>query len=207
MFLSSAEGDVRELLELPQGCQGTFRGSGGKVVFLSRHCSGKGPQLAWRGEPPGFSRVAVGFLTRYDGDLRDPLVGPQGGSVSTRVTRGPSVFLCSRCRGQGPHLQLRPEPLGSSPGPTLIQGVPLGHPLGSQGLIYCGAIHVHSPLEPKKQCRLPVGLTIGIVGFHQRRHRAVTAAILFSFDPRSYRRVSAGESGVSGVHWDIGGLL
>ena len=52
------------------------------MVFLLRHCSGKGPQLAWRGEPPGFSRVAVGFLTRYDGDLRDPLVGPQGGSVS-----------------------------------------------------------------------------------------------------------------------------
>ena len=61
VFLSSADGDVRELLEVPQGCQGPFQGSGGKVGFLSRHDSGKGPQIALRGESPGFSQVAVGF--------------------------------------------------------------------------------------------------------------------------------------------------
>ena len=45
--------------------------------------NGKGPQIALRGESPGFSHVAAGFLLSYDGDLSDPLVGLQGGPVST----------------------------------------------------------------------------------------------------------------------------
>ena len=60
MFLSSRDGNVRELLELHQGCQGPFQATRGKVGFLSRHCSRKGPHLALRGESPGFSRVAAG---------------------------------------------------------------------------------------------------------------------------------------------------
>ena len=43
--------------------------------FLSRRPRRKGPQLALRGESPGFSRVAVGFLWSEDGDLRDPHMG------------------------------------------------------------------------------------------------------------------------------------
>ena len=82
MFLLRAGGDIGELLELPQGCQGPFRGSGGKVRFLSRRLIGKGPQLAWRGESPGFSRVAAGFFSSYDREIRDQLVGPDGGRVS-----------------------------------------------------------------------------------------------------------------------------
>ena len=39
-------------------------------VIGSRRLSGNGPHLAWRGEPPGFSRVAAGAL-----DLRR---GPEG---------------------------------------------------------------------------------------------------------------------------------
>ena len=39
--------------------------------FFSRRRSGKGPQLAWRGDSTGFSQVAAGFLSMYDGDLRD----------------------------------------------------------------------------------------------------------------------------------------
>ena len=78
MFLLRADGDIGELLELPKGCQGPFQGSGGKVGFLSRHRSGKRPQLALRGESPGFSQVAMRFLSSYDGDLRDRLAGPQG---------------------------------------------------------------------------------------------------------------------------------
>ena len=80
MFLSSGDGYVRELLELPKGCQVPLRGSRGNVGFLSRLCSGKGPHLALRGESPGFSRVAagnLGFLLSCDGELRDPLVLPQ----------------------------------------------------------------------------------------------------------------------------------
>ena len=123
VFLSSADGDVGYLLELPQGCQRPFWGSGGKLGFLSRSLSGKGPQLALRGESPSSSRVAVGFLLSYDRDTRDPPVGFQGGPTSTRVVRRPSGLLCSHCRGRGPHLELRSEPQGSSPGPTWISGL------------------------------------------------------------------------------------
>ena len=122
MFLSSADGDVGELFELPQGCQGPFWGSGVKGGFLSRRHSRKGPQLAWRGESPGFSRVVAGLLSSYNGDLRDLLVGPQGSPVSTRVMRGHSGFLCSLCQGPGGLLELRSESQGSSPGPTKISG-------------------------------------------------------------------------------------
>ena len=38
--------------------------------MASKRLSGNGPHLAWRGEPPGFSRVAAGAL--------DLLRGPQG---------------------------------------------------------------------------------------------------------------------------------
>ena len=83
MFLSSVEVDIGELLELPQGCQGQLGGSGEKVGFLWRHRSGKRPQLALKGESPDFRRVTAGLLSSYDVDLRDPLVEPQGGPVST----------------------------------------------------------------------------------------------------------------------------
>ena len=85
----------------------------------------KGPNLALKGESPGFSRVSagnLGFLSSYDGDLRDPLVWPQESPVSMRVARGLSGFLCSRCWGRGPHLEFRLEPQCSFPVLTLNSG-------------------------------------------------------------------------------------
>ena len=124
-FLLSGDGYVGELLELPKGCQESFRGSRGKVGFLSRLCSRKRPHLALRGESPGSSRVAagkLGFLLSCDGDLRDPLVLPQESQVSIRVARGLSGFLCSPCKGKGPHLKLNLQPECSSPVLTWISG-------------------------------------------------------------------------------------
>ena len=92
------------------------------MVFLSRCRSGKGPQLTLRGGPPGFYRVAVGFLSSYDSDPWDSLVGPQGGPDSTRVPRAPLGFLCSHCWCRGPHLELRPEPQVISPEQAWISG-------------------------------------------------------------------------------------
>ena len=77
--------------------------------FLSRRHSRKGPQLALKGESACLSRVGAGFLSNYDGDLRDRLVGPQGGAVSKRVARDPLGFLCIRCPGPGPYQELSPE--------------------------------------------------------------------------------------------------
>ena len=60
----------RELLELQHDCERLFGSSRSHVSLASRHLRGNGPHLAWRGEPPGFYRVAAGAL-----DLR---WGPQG---------------------------------------------------------------------------------------------------------------------------------
>ena len=69
-------------------------------------------------ESPGFSRVLagnLGFLSSYNGDMRDPLVLPQESQASMRVERGLSRFLSSQCRVLGPHLELRPEAQCSPP--------------------------------------------------------------------------------------------
>ena len=125
LFLSSGDGYVVELLELPQGCLVPIRDSKGKVGFLSRRLTGKGPHLPLRGESPGFSPVApanMGFLSSYNRDLKDPLMGTHASPVSKRVVRGLSGFLCSRCHGRGPHMELRLEPQDSFPVPTRISG-------------------------------------------------------------------------------------
>ena len=79
MFFSSGDVYVGELLKFHQGCQGPFQGSRGRVGFVSRSRSGKGPHLTLSGESHGFSRVAagnLGFLLSYNGDLKDSLVLP-----------------------------------------------------------------------------------------------------------------------------------
>ena len=45
--------------------------------------------------------ASVGFLTRYDGDLTEPLVWRQGSQVSMRVARGNASLLLSHGRGIG----------------------------------------------------------------------------------------------------------
>ena len=149
VFLSSGVGYVAELLELPQGCQRPFQGSRVNVGFLSRHHSEKGPHLTLRGESSGFSRVTagkLGFLSSNDGDLRDPLMWPQESPVSLRVATGLSGFLSSRCQVLGPHLELRLEPQGSSLVLTWISAF-LWSFKGESGLVSCGAMQVHFPLE------------------------------------------------------------
>ena len=64
-------------------------------------------------------------------------------------------------------------------------------------------MHFRSPFELEKQCQASFQVDIGMGGFVSRCHRAVTSAIVFLVDPWGDRRVSAGESGVSGVDWVI----
>ena len=84
-LLSSCNGDFRERLLLPQGSQVSFRVARGSVVFLSNHCRGIGPYFILRQKSHGVSRVEAGcfeFLSRCDGDLREPLMLPQGSQAS-----------------------------------------------------------------------------------------------------------------------------
>ena len=125
---------VGELVELRKGCHILFRGSRGKVGFLSRCCSGKGPHLALRGECPCFSQVVAGylkFLSSSNGDLRDPLVFPAKSQASIRVASGFSGFLSSWCRGIGtPWVETGTSGLLSRSDMAL--GVPMGFQQGSQ---------------------------------------------------------------------------
>ena len=167
--------------ELPQGCQGPFRGSRGKVGFLSRSHIAKGPHLALRGESPGFSRdvaANVGLLSCLDGDFRDLLMGPQENQVSKHVARGLSGFLCSHGWGGGTHwswgqkLRVSLQCQYGSRGSSEVS-------IGQSVLISCGDMQVCSLLELEKQFQASCRVDIGISGFLSRCQRAVTPAIVF----------------------------
>ena len=59
-FLWSGDGYLWRLLGFHKGCQVPFLLPRGNVGFLRKHCSIKGPHLAWRGEFHGFCGVVVG---------------------------------------------------------------------------------------------------------------------------------------------------
>ena len=120
-FLSSGDGYVGELLELQEGCERPFGSSRVCVGLPSRRLSGNGPHLAWRGEPPGFLELWQ-VLSTYDGELSDPLWGPQERPVPIEVLGGLSGFLSHRCRGLRPSVESVPEPEDSSPVLTWILG-------------------------------------------------------------------------------------
>ena len=61
-------------------------------------------------------------LSTYDGDLRDPLWGPQERPVPIRVARGLSGFPSCQCRGLTTCVESVPEPEVSSPVLTWILG-------------------------------------------------------------------------------------
>ena len=87
-----------------------------------RCCRGKGLHLEMTGEPRGFSRVAAGFSC-YNGELRKPLVSPQGSPISMRVEREIWGLHSSNCRANRPHLGLCPETTCTSPVVTGISGL------------------------------------------------------------------------------------
>ena len=83
-FHSSCHGDLRDPLVLPQQSQVSFQIVRGSVGLLSNYFQGIGPLLAWKRESRGVSQVAVdsfGFVSSFDGDLREPLMLPQGSQV------------------------------------------------------------------------------------------------------------------------------
>ena len=95
------------------------------------HAGDEGPHLSMTGEISGlFSSggPSVRFLTRYDGEVSEPLVGRQGSRVSMRVARGSASLLPSHGRGIWPRDVLKKVSRGLSrveagnPGfPRLVQ--------------------------------------------------------------------------------------
>ena len=107
-FLYSGHGDVGELLELQQGCEGPFGSSRVSVSLVSRSLSGNGPHLAWRAKPPGFSRVVAGALDIRRGHQRTALVASGLASPQSSYSRALRI------------------PFPSMPGPKTLCGVEPG---------------------------------------------------------------------------------
>ena len=91
------------------------------MFLVSRSLRGNGPHLAWRGEPPGFSRVEAGALNLRR-DLRDLLWWPQERPVPMRVARGPLGIPLPSIRGLKSCVESVPEPEHSCPVLTWILG-------------------------------------------------------------------------------------
>ena len=161
MLLSSGDGYVGVLLKLPQGCQGPFQGSKGKMGFLLRPHGGKGPYLALRGESPGFSRVAaanLGFHSSYDGDFMDPLVGPGNSSLRASCEGPLRIPLHLLLRPESsPVVEARTSAFLSSADMDLV--VPLEFPQGSQASSRVETCKSALLSSWKSSVRLPVELT------------------------------------------------
>ena len=56
----------------------------------------------------------MGFLSTYDGELREPLLWPQGSPVCIRVPKGSTALLSSRGSRMGPQDALKGESRGLS---------------------------------------------------------------------------------------------
>ena len=68
-FLLSCDGELKDLLVLPQECQVSIRVVRGLLGFLSSQCRGIGPHLELNSEPQGSSSVLTwisGFLWRFN---------------------------------------------------------------------------------------------------------------------------------------------
>ena len=96
IVLLSRDGYLLEPTKWPKGSQascGVWKEDSG---FLSRPCKKRRPSSSDdRGVWWVFSScgVSVGFLTRYDRELREPLLWRQGSQVSMCVARGCVSFL------------------------------------------------------------------------------------------------------------------
>ena len=82
--------------------------------LLRRH-SGKGPQLPLRGESPGFSLVAVEFLSHYNGGNQGPARGASGRSSLPASHEGPLGFPLLSILGPKSSSGVEAGTSGSSP--------------------------------------------------------------------------------------------
>ena len=95
----------------------------------SRGLSENGPDLAWRGEPPGFSGVAAGALDLRRGHQGPALVA-SGKDSPHGVARGPLGIPLTSMPGLRPFVDSVPEPEDSSPVLTWILGYFWSLPMG-----------------------------------------------------------------------------
>ena len=186
--------------------------------MLLRCCRRKGPHLALTGASRGLSRVAAGglrFLSRYQGELREPLVLPQGSQVSIRVASVSAGVLWIHGRGIRPQfawkwksqivsrvlagsmgsLELPQRPEGASHVVSARSGI-LSSCEGTSGILssWCGRLGLHLLLRWENQGSFPA-LT-GIFGSLWRFHWGVRRHLVLG---HGTPLPSRGGKGVSGL--------
>ena len=139
-LLSSHEGYLLEHTEWPKGSQascGVLREDSG---LLPRPCRKRRASshddggTSWLFSSCGAS---VGFLMRFDGELREPLMWRQGSQVSIRVARGSMALLSSHGRGTGPQDALKKDSRGLSRVAAGNPGFPQLVPVTSRSFSGC----------------------------------------------------------------------
>ena len=124
------------------------------------------PHLAWRGEPPGFSRVAAGALDLRRGHQGPALVASGKASPHARSS-GLSGFLSRRCCGLRPCVESVPEPEDSSPVLTWILGYFWSLPRGVSLRLKWGHARALSS-RAVAQCHSSLRVDQGICDFRSR---------------------------------------
>ena len=126
-LFSSRDRYFLEPTEWPKGSQafcGVWREDS---RLLSTPCRKRSPSsrndegVSWVFSTCGAS---VGFLTRYNRELREPLVWHQGSQVSMPMARGSASLLSSHGRGIGPQYLLKKDSRGLSRGVAGNPGFP-----------------------------------------------------------------------------------
>ena len=123
-LLSSRDGHLLEPTLWPKGSQASCEVWREDLGLLSRPCRKRWPSsrddggILWVFSSCGAS---VGFHTRYDGELREPLVWRQGSQVSMCVARGSALLLSSYGRGIWPQDTLKKDSRGLS---SVVAGNP-----------------------------------------------------------------------------------
>ena len=147
-------------------------------------------------------------LSTYDGDVRDPLCGPQESPVPMRVTWWPLRIPLRRCRGLRPGVESVLEPEDSSPVLTWTLGYSCSLPRGvSPRLVWGHASALSSQavaavsLFPSRGSRdLWLSLKDFRRGFPMRlSHRAVPRDTVVRVDPRLESPGNAGKTDFPGM--------
>ena len=105
----SCDGDLRDLLFLPQERQVSIWVVRGLSGFLSSRCRSIGPHLSLRLEPQGSSPVLTwisGFLWSFNRGVRPCLVWRHGTLLPSRGVKGVSGFFSSWHRDLGLFLKV-----------------------------------------------------------------------------------------------------
>ena len=122
--------------------------------LASRRLRGNGPHLAWRGEPPGFSRV--GQLSRVTtGTSGTRSGGLRKGQSTCELLWGLSGFLSRRSWGLRPCVESVLEPEHSSPVQTWILGYFWSLPRGVRPRLEWGQARALSSRAPAGVLRFP----------------------------------------------------